>query len=139
MNEEELRDALHSARDALDRANRALAADRSTDAADVDAAAVAMFRQRRRRDACFPKGLFREPEWDMLLVLFKARGEQREMRQIHVFNEASVAHTTGLRMIEQLEQAGLIECERTGPVARRRKVRLTEDAVARMTRFLEQG
>ena len=137
MNEDELREALKAAREALERANKALAA-MSAGATDAGAEAATMLRQRRRRNAYFPPELFGEPGWDMLLVLFKARREQREPRQIHVFNEAGVPHTTGIRMLEQLEAAGLVECERIGPVARRRVVRLTEEAVARMTAYLEQ-
>ena len=93
-----------------------------------------MFRERRWRDRWFPGGLFGEPAWDMLLVLFRGHDEQAELRQIDLFNEVGVPHTTALRTIEKLEKAGLVERLVGGSIYRKRVVRLTADAIERMER-----
>ena len=139
MNEAKLRKELTAAREALNRATNALEGGRAAGAAGLSSSAEAMFEERRRRDACFPAGLFAEPQWDMLLVLFKAYAEQRELRQLDIFNEAGVPHTTGLRMIEQLERSGLVERRPGDTFLRKRLVRLTKDAVTRMEQLVGGG
>jgi DNA-binding MarR family transcriptional regulator len=68
----------------------------------------------------------------MLLVLAKALGEGRELRQIEVLNAINVAHTTGFRVIQRLEAAGLIRRTTTDSVKRMNLIRLTPDGVRRM-------
>lgn len=134
MKEEQLREALRAAQEALARATAALEDDASSD--DLGAVAARLFRERRKRDEAFPPGLLIEPEWDMLLVLAKALGEGREMRQIEVLNAVNVPHTTGFRVIQRLEAAGLVRRTADKRVARSNTIRLTRDGVHRLRRAL---
>jgi DNA-binding MarR family transcriptional regulator len=134
MDEEQLRDAVRAAQEALARAVAAL--DQEVPNDDLGAVAARLFRQRRKRDEAFPPGLLVEPEWDMLLLLAKARGEGREMRQIEVLNAINVPHTTGFRVIQRLEAAGLVERTTAEKVKRTNFVRLTGDGVRRLRRAL---
>jgi DNA-binding MarR family transcriptional regulator len=94
------------------------------------------FQQRRRRDLAFPPGTFAEYEWDMLLVLCMKAASQPELRQIDLFNAAGVPHTTGLRMIERLEAAGIVVRRSGGSTLRKRLVALTADGFQRLARAL---
>jgi DNA-binding MarR family transcriptional regulator len=134
MQEERLREAVRAAQEALDRASAALEEQGTSD--DLGAAAARHFRERRKRDEAFPPGLFVEPEWDMLLVLAKAHGEGRELRQIEVLNAINVPHTTGFRVIQRLEEAGLVTRTALEQVRRSNVVRLTEEGVRRLTAAL---
>jgi hypothetical protein len=133
MDEQELRDALNAAQASLERATGALRSGEDADELDLSAAAASMLRQRRKRDACFPPNLFGEYEWDMLLVLFSAN---QEMRQIDVFNGSGVPPTTGLRIMRRLEEMGLLAIRGGGSIYQKRLVRLTDAAVESMTQFL---
>jgi hypothetical protein len=62
----------------------------------------------RPRDVHFPQRLFGEPARDLLLALFIARDNGREMSVIEAFNAAGVASETGAKLLSMLEQAGLI-------------------------------
>jgi DNA-binding MarR family transcriptional regulator len=130
MQEEHLREAVRAAQEALERATAAL--DHSGASDDLGTVAARLFRERRKRDDAFPPGLLIEPEWDMLLVLAKALGEGRELRQIEVLNAINVPHTTGFRVIQRLEAAGLIRRTTTDSVKRMNLIRLTPDGVRRM-------
>jgi DNA-binding MarR family transcriptional regulator len=134
MREEQLREAVQAAQEALTRATAALAQEAPAD--DLGAVAARLFRERRTRDKAFPAGLFAEPEWDMLLVLAKALGEGRELRQIEVLNAINVPHTTGFRVIQRLEAAGLISRAKADSVKRANLIRLSEDGVRRLRRAL---
>jgi uncharacterized membrane protein len=136
MDKQELRDALSEAQAALRRASEELERAGGTDAHSLSSSAATMLRQRRKRDACFPPNIFGEYEWDMLLVLFSA-GE--EMRQIDVFNQSGVPQTTGLRIIRRLEEAGLVAIRGGGNIYQKRLVRLSEEAVQRMAAFIGSG
>lgn len=134
MDEDQLRDAIRTAKEAMDRATLCLDDTSSQD--DLGAAAARLFRERRRRDDAFPSGLLIEPEWDMLLVLAKAAGESHQLRQIEVLNAINVPHTTGLRVIQRLEAAGLVQRTTDQRVARSNTIRLTKDGVRRLRRAL---
>jgi DNA-binding MarR family transcriptional regulator len=130
MDEERLREAVRAAQEALARATAAL--DNSEPSDDLSTVAARLFRERRLRDEAFPPGLLVEPEWDMLLVLAKALGEGRELRQIEVLNAINVPHTTGFRVIQRLEAAGLISRTKTQAAKNTTLLRLTEDGVRRL-------
>ena len=133
MDKQELRDALNAAQAALQRASEELEREGQDDALDLRSAAASMLRQRRKRDACFPPNIFGEYEWDMLLVLFTAGAE---MRQIDLFGQAVVPNTTGLSILRRLEDAGLVKRREGDSTKQKRLVRLTEEAVQRMAAFV---
>jgi len=132
-----LEDAVRDARAAIDRAADVAASGNGGDPNDDAGAAKLLFRERRRRDGFFPTGLFREPAWDILLVLFMARDEGRQLRQVDALRIAEVPGTTGLRILEQLEAEGLVVRSVGDGWKNKRVLSLTDDAIARMGRFLE--
>jgi hypothetical protein len=74
----------------------------------VDAAMVrGLIRVRRLRDQFFPKELFADPAWDMLLDLMAARLEQTRVAVSSLCIAAAVPATTALRWIRTLTEHGL--------------------------------
>lgn len=134
MDDRKLRKALSTAQQALSEAQSAIEiTPRPAD--DLASAAANLLIERDRRNDLFPPGLFGDSAWDMLLVLFRAWPEQEEKRQLEVFSEAGVPQTTGLRIIERLESAGLVTRCQGGSTQRRRSLRLTKSALQRMRSF----
>lgn len=93
------------------------------------AMAERLYAQRRARDAFFPPDLFGEPAWDLLLALFMALQEGREMKLGEACEAAGVSGPEGRTLLTRVEKAGLIH--RTGG-----GVRLTSEGVERMTDYL---
>lgn len=134
MHDEELRDALADAEAALTRARQAADAP-PENPLDLARGAAALFKSRRRRDAHFPKGLFNEYPWDMLLVLFRAWPDREEFRMVDLFTQAGVPQATAVRTLEKLEKLGLVE-KHIHENRQKTRVRLTDDALERMRCFL---
>lgn len=67
------------------------------------------YRERRRRKKFFPPDLFGEAAWDILLDLFAARLEQRQISVTSACIGADVPATTALRWLGQLEELGFID------------------------------
>ena len=102
--------------------------------------AAAIYKARRDRAVQFaPHGnLFADPAWDMLLDLFIGREIGREVSVKAVCAAAAVPATTALRWLHLLDRSGLVD-RRADPHDRRRvRVRLSDDAHAMMTRWLER-
>jgi hypothetical protein len=66
-----------------------------------------IYRNRRRRDGVLPTELFGEPAWDMLLDLYIARYERREVSTTSLCIASGVPASTALRWITALMNAGL--------------------------------
>ena len=103
---------------------------------EITAATVrGAIRARRLRDQYFPKDLFADPAWDMLLDLFAARLEGMTVSVSSLCIAAAVPPTTALRWITAMTDAGLL-MRREDPSDRRRAfVALTAQAVAGMERY----
>jgi hypothetical protein len=103
---------------------------------EVTAATVrGAIRARRMRDQYFPRDLFADPAWDMLLDLFAARLEGLTVSVSSLCIAAAVPPTTALRWITAMTDAGLL-MRREDPSDRRRAfVALTAQAVAGMERY----
>ncbi len=71
--------------------------------------AAAAYEARRARAHYLPPDLFAEPAWDMLLVLYSADAEGREVPTTSLCIASTAASTTALRHIALLESSGLIE------------------------------
>jgi hypothetical protein len=90
------------------------------DAIAIDAGDIRRaIRARRLRDQYFESGLFEDPGWDMLLDLFAAELEARQVSVSSLCIAAAVAPTTALRWIGKMSEAGLFERE-PDPFDRRR-------------------
>jgi predicted MarR family transcription regulator len=98
--------------------------------------ARALYRERARRAAAFPAGLFGEPSWDILLDLFVAsrENELRSVKEVCIASHAPDA--TALRYVEQLIDAGLVVRTRDTRDNRRKFVSLTPQGYRAMTRYL---
>lgn len=61
-----------------------------------------VIRARARRGDYFPKSLFADPAWDMLLELYSARLGQRRISVTGTIEASQVPATTGLRWLNVL-------------------------------------
>lgn len=95
-----------------------------------------LYAERRRRDAMFPRGLFGEPAWDLLLALFIAREKGTNLILCAAYRKAGVTDTTGRRLLERLEKEGLISRRRAPRSRKTWLVELTDAAVEKLTEFL---
>lgn len=71
--------------------------------------AKAILAGRRRRTRCFSGARFLDPSWDMILELYVAQGEHRDIAVSQLCSLSGASMTTALRHIEQLEAVGYIE------------------------------
>lgn len=115
------------------------APDHAQQRAHARASAERLYAERRRRDDHFPDGLFGEPAWDLLLAMFMAREKGQPMILCRAYRAAKVSDTTGRRLLDRLEEEGLIT-RRQAPRSRKmRIVELTGDAVERLVAYLAPG
>lgn len=93
--------------------------------------------ERRNRVAIFghPE-LFGEPAWDILLDLYIAHARGKTVSVSSACIGANVPATTALRWLGLLEEVNLVTREHDPLDQRRVLVRLTQDAVSRMEKFL---
>ena len=99
--------------------------------------AKGLLSERRRRDGCFPPGLFGEPAWELLLALYIGREAGDDMTMRGAAQTARLPYATCARLIERLEAAGLITRRRvTGSHSKKVLVELTEEAADRLSHYL---
>jgi hypothetical protein len=111
----------------------------STPPAPISSAAVrALIRARQARERFLPAELFGDPAWDMLLDLFVAHLDEREVSVSSLCIAARVPTTTALRWIRTLCDAGLFERRNDPADARRAFVSLSPEAAAAMAAYLGQ-
>jgi hypothetical protein len=92
---------------------------------------------RRQRAAIFGSAeLFGEPAWDILLDLYIAHAEGKQVSVSSACIGSGSPPTTGLRWLTVLADKGLIAREADDRDHRRIMVRLTEAGIAAMERFL---
>jgi hypothetical protein len=116
----------------------------AADAAEADPAQDAILLRtareiaavRTKRSQHFRSELFAEPAWDMLLDLFIAHLEGRQVYVSSLCIAASVPATTALRYIQDLERHGEIVSTPDAEDGRRRWLWLSESAVAAMRAIL---
>lgn len=93
-------------------------------------------RSRRLRAQYFQPELFADPAWDMLLDLFAAELERRQVSVSSLCIAAAVPPTTALRWIGTLHDAGLFE-RKADPADRRRAyIALSAKAIDGMRAYL---
>ena len=71
--------------------------------------ARSILRLRRRRDGLFPEGMFGEAAWDMLLDLFVAKAEGRQVAVSSACIASAVPPTTALRWLRTLIDGNMIQ------------------------------
>lgn len=114
-------------------------ADQAEERARARAWADRLYAERRRRDALFPDGLFGEPAWDLLLALFLAQEKGKAMILCKAYKAAGVSDTTGRRLLDRMEEDGLITRRRAPRSRKMRIVELTDLAVERLVAYLARG
>ena len=97
-----------------------------------------LYAERRRRDALFPPALFGEPAWDLLLAMFTARERGHAMILCKAYKAAGVSDTTGRRLLDRMEEEGLITRRRAPRSRKMRIVELTDSAVDMLVDFLSR-
>jgi hypothetical protein len=100
------------------------------------AMAERLYLERRRRDDYFPRGLFGEPAWDLILALFIAREEGRRLSIAEAYEAAAVKPAAGRRLLTRLEGTGMLARSSGQEDRRKRYVQLTPNASDRLTDYL---
>ncbi|QCO16490.1 response regulator (plasmid) [Azospirillum brasilense] len=98
---------------------------------------TAIRRKRAAREKFFPKGLFEDPCWDMLLDLMINHLQGRRISVSSLCIASGVAQTTALRRITDLHERGLVRRIADDKDGRRVFIELTEEGVAAMERYVE--
>lgn len=86
---------------------------------------------REARRALFPSGLFADPAWDILLVLYAGALEDKEC-SLDDLSSAGLAATPLVKQIDALEREGLVTAPCNGSPVR---FRLTEAGLGKMESF----
>jgi DNA-binding MarR family transcriptional regulator len=81
---------------------------------------------RKRIEPLFPKNLFRDSAWDMLLELFIATEQNERLCVKDLIQLSGDSSTSAIRRIDQLEGTGFLRRQVDGDDQRRVWVRLTE-------------
>lgn len=103
---------------------------------DCKEAAKALYRLRRRRDDIFPKGLFADPAWDILLDLYVSEIEGKNICITSACAASGVPPTTALRWLTVLEEREMITRYDDPNDHRRAFVRITGATVYKITKLI---
>lgn len=92
---------------------------------------------RRMRATLFGQNLFADPGWDIMLAMFQAELEGREITLEHLSETLRLSLSTVVGQVGSMERRGLVIEHRTSPNSRRRRaVRLSPLAVDAMASWL---
>jgi len=94
------------------------------------------YQARRARDGQFPKDIFGEPAWDILLDLFINTRRGRMVSTTSLCIASSAPATTALRHIAILEKRGLVRRRRARHDGRVHYVEMTETSREAMESYL---
>lgn len=97
-----------------------------------------IIRARRLRNECFDPQRFCDPEWDILLDLFLAKAEGRQVSVSSLCIAAAVPHSTALRHISCLVARKLVERIPNRVDGRVTFVEITESGCSPMRDFLKR-
>jgi DNA-binding MarR family transcriptional regulator len=100
------------------------------------AVAERLYSERRKRDEHFPPGLFGEPAWDLLLALYIAREDGRDLNLPDAYAAAQVDPSDGPALIDKLIAARLLLRRAAPQDVKPDTVILTEHAVDRLNDYL---
>lgn len=97
--------------------------------------AIEMYKWRQRRSRHLPSELFGEPAWDILLDLFAARLQNKQISVTSACTASGVPLTTALRWLRVLEESQMIERFDSDTDQRVTWVKLTNSASKSMFNF----
>jgi hypothetical protein len=101
-------------------------------------AARAEWNARRERERLFGLGLFGDTGWDILLDLFMAREEGRDITLSSICQTVSLAEPAMLRCLAMLIEEGLILRESRSPDASGNYLKLSDQALDLMSEFFNR-
>ncbi|MEZ5708456.1 MAG: hypothetical protein R3E02_03590 [Blastomonas sp.] len=93
---------------------------------------------RRNRNGHFSEDIFFDPAWDILVDLYAAELDGRQISISSACLAASVPRTTALRWIERLEELRLIERRADQLDRRRSNLSLTPKARHRLSKCMDE-
>ena len=96
-----------------------------------------LIRKRRQRDQHFPSDLFADPAWDMMLDLYAAHYERREISVSSLCIAAAVPATTALRWIKTMVEDGRFVRVADPEDGRRIIVSLADDTRCRLDEYFD--
>jgi len=96
-----------------------------------------LIRKRRQRDQHFPSDLFADPAWDMMLDLYAAHYERREISVSSLCIAAAVPATTALRWIKTMVDDGRFVRVADPDDGRRIIVSLSDDTRCRLDEYFD--
>lgn len=99
--------------------------------------AKAEINRRRQRYRFFPKDLFGEPNWDILLDAYVAYAEGRQISVSNSCIAANVPSTTALRYLGKLMDKGLLRIRKSESDRRVSFVSLTDTGIFVMEQYLK--
>ena len=99
--------------------------------------ARAKLRERRQREQFLPADIFADPAWDMLLDLYAAHFERREVSVSSLCIAANVPATTALRWIKSMTDEGLFVRRADNNDGRRIFIELSDEAAGAMSAYLD--
>lgn len=98
----------------------------------------AILQLRRYRESLFSWSAFADPAWDMILELYACHLEGKQVDVKSVTVAAAVPATTALRHLKMLEENGTLLSAIDPKDGRRRRVWLTDEAVAALDNYSHQ-
>lgn len=101
-------------------------------------AARRAWKARRERERIFGPGLVANPAWDILLDLFLAHAEDREVTVFGVCASTTVDEWTVVRWIANLVEAKLVTRQSTAADPRSIKLTLTDQGLAMMCDYFNR-
>jgi DNA-binding MarR family transcriptional regulator len=110
----------------------------SSEGLDLLAFTRRMIAERYRRYQYFSAHLFSDPAWDILLELFIAEIEMRQVPVTNLCFTSNVPDTTVLRWIRLMEQDGLLIRRKDKVDKRRVLVQLNRQAADAMRAYMEE-
>ena len=96
-----------------------------------------LIRKRRQRDQFFPSDLFADPAWDMMLDLYAAHYERREVSVSSLCIASAVPATTALRWIKTMVDDGRFVRVADPADGRRIIVSLADDTRRRLDEYFD--
>jgi DNA-binding MarR family transcriptional regulator len=97
-----------------------------------------LIRQRRMREKYFDAGLFGEPAWDMMLDLYCAHLEGKDVSVSSLCMASAVPVTTALRWITSMTESGLFERRADPTDGRRIFVALSPTTLSRIEQHVAE-
>lgn len=135
--EDVLRAAVRKMREGLIILESVSAKSHASGAVDFRGAAERFLHAARVRKGALP-GLAGDPAWELLLTLYVAEADCRELGTAAATHAIGVAPTTGLRLVEQLEREGLVTRASTPEDKRKKCLQLTPAGTARVEGVLRE-